>query len=231
MVPGTYTPMFMNTGGSIQFIGEGGRFVRDGNGDLTVGVHPNTQVGDFVFLVEQYDQDSSVGGSPPTGWTLLANDQVDTNFRWVIIYRIYAGTPPTVTLVSGGDQLIATCLTFRGVDASTPIDSTGTVNELFFSAGTMTLSNHETTTRANCYHVDVITHDYNSSSSSLWSGWANSSLESCTELVEYSTTTGWDGGFAVAGGIKRTAGLVADTTLTSSINKRMGAYSFALRPE
>lgn len=229
MVPGTYNPMLMNTGGSITFIGEGGRYTRDGNGSLEVGVHANTVSGDYVVCVAQYDQDSSIGSVPAT-WNLISFDTVGSSFRYVVFGKIYTGTPPTITLVSGGDQLIAACLTFRNVNASTQIDATPSVVEQVFSVGSNTITSHPATTVANCFYIDVLAHDYNTSSSTLWSGWTNSDLEGYTELVEYSTTLGWDGGFAVAGGIKETAGAVADSTVTSSINKDMGYTSFALRP-
>jgi hypothetical protein len=229
MVPGTYTPMFMNTGGSIQFIGEGGRYVRTGNGDLTPAVHANTVNGDYVIVVWQYDQDSTTI-YPPIGWNEIAFDQVGSSFKYACAGLIYAGTPPTVTLASGGDQLIATCLTFRGVNATTQIDATPVETEVIVAVGANTFTSQETTTVPNCYHINIIGHDYNTSSSSLWSAWANTSLESMTELVEYSTTSGWDGGFAVAGGIKTEAGLVGNTTFTSAINKDIGYFSFALRP-
>jgi len=235
-IPGTFSSMFMNTGGgTVSFIGVGSRAVRSGNGNLTLPVHASTQSGDYLVCMYQWDQDSSASG--PTGSTELAyRDEGDFEVRASGLF--YTGSNPVITLNSGGDQLIGAALTFRGVNTTTQLDATNTEGNFSMrgiepsegSDGSNSVPN-VTTTVPNCFVITMIGHDINTSSSSLFSDWVNADLEGFDELVEYSTTTGWDGGFAAAGGIKRTAGAVGNTTFISTAEKDAVRISFALRPQ
>ena len=63
------------------------------------------------------------------------------------------------------------------------------------------------------------------------SGWSNSNINSGTELADFSTSLGWDGGFACWGGGKLTAGATGSTTVTMLANNYNGPYNvLALNP-
>ena len=96
---------------------------------VTVPVHPGTQQGDFMLALLQADY-GNVGGTLPSGWTLINEHLEGRDLSLHAYYKIAAATdaatePPTYTwnVVNAALHPLAggTILTFRGVDQASPV--------------------------------------------------------------------------------------------------------------
>jgi hypothetical protein len=95
---------------------------------VTVPVPPGTVQGDFMLALLQADY-GNVGGSLPSGWTLINEHLEGRNDRDLSLhayYKIAAATEPssyTWNVVNAGLHPLAggTILTFRGVDQASPV--------------------------------------------------------------------------------------------------------------
>jgi len=92
---------------------------------VTVPVPPGTKQGDFMLALLQADY-GNVGGTLPSGWTLLNEHLEGRDLSLHAYYKIAAATePPSYTwnVVNAGLHPLAggTILTFRGVDQASPV--------------------------------------------------------------------------------------------------------------
>jgi len=92
---------------------------------VTVPVPPGTKQGDFMIALLQADY-GNVGGTLPSGWTLLNEHLEGRDLSLHAYYKIAAATePPSYTwnVVNAGLHPLAggTILTFRGVDQASPV--------------------------------------------------------------------------------------------------------------
>lgn len=205
MIPGTYNSITKQAAGVITFIGNAGKNVDTGG--QTITYHASSASGDLLLLIVQADDGDSIG--TPSGWTSLTNRSYSPYCRGKVMYK-FKGTDTSVYVSDVGDHQCSSVLTFRNVDSSL---TAGTA-----AGGTLSATNSETipgvtTTADGAFVIWIGFHDAPSNSSQA-SGWTNANITGGAELADFSTDTSWDGGFAVWGGIKTTAGATGNTTLT-----------------
>jgi hypothetical protein len=122
----TFPPSGGGGGGSLTYIdsatGDTGTSTQD---KLTVPVPPGTKQGDFMLALLQADY-GNVGGTLPSGWTLINEHLEGRDLSLHAYYKIAAATePPSYTwnVVNAARHPLAggTILTFRGVDQASPV--------------------------------------------------------------------------------------------------------------
>jgi hypothetical protein len=125
----TFPPSGGGGGGSLTYIGSAtGDTGTTPQVEVTVPVPLDTKQGDFMLALLQADY-GNVGGTLPSGWTLINERLEGRNDRDLSLhayYRIAAATePPTYTwnVVNAARHPLAggTILTFRGVDQASPV--------------------------------------------------------------------------------------------------------------
>lgn len=218
-LPGLFTSMFMSSGVNPPIYVGIGAFTKisssvDGLGPHTLNLPSGVQNGDYLIVIYQV---SSYDNSSSSLSTIVSISGSGTTPRTKIAGGFYSGTAPTITVLNTGAYLIGVCLAFRNVDPTTPIDASGSGSFTAVVGSGNTVPN-STSTTDNCYLLDIIAHNLSTTSTAVFSGWANTSLISTTELGEDSTTLQDDGGFAVAGGVKAVAGAINDTTFSLTSN-------------
>lgn len=204
MIPGNYTSTTKQTTNTITFIGNGGKNVATGG--QTITYHASSAAGDLLFLIVQCDDADNV--PTPSGWTQLFYDVYSPFCRMEIFIKT-KGSDTSVFVSDVGDHQVATVLTFRNVLG---LYTFGAVDGELKGTNNETLPG-VTTPSDNNFVLWVAAHDANSASAQA-SNWTNANITGGAELADFSTTTGWDGGFAAWGGIKATAGATGNTTLT-----------------
>jgi hypothetical protein len=195
--------------------------------DFSVPLNPDTANGDYLMLIIQCDDVGLVHGvtSGITNPVVLAKRENSLHELWVLGgFRAPDATSVGVN-VHPAEQYVANVLTFRRVNPLNPVNAARADN---ISSGSSVVIPNVTTTKDKCLVVSIASHQVESSSPQF-SGWANPSLESITELEDISTTLNWDGGWGAAAGVKKRAGAVADTTANNGSGPHRSA-SIALAP-
>lgn len=122
----TFPPSGGGGGGSLTYIGSAtGNTGTTPQVKVTVPVPPGTKQGDFMLALLQADY-GNVGGTLPSGWTLINEHLEGRDLSLHAYYKIAAATePPSYTwnVVNAGLHPLAggTILTFRGVDQASPV--------------------------------------------------------------------------------------------------------------
>jgi hypothetical protein len=195
---------------------------------------PTHQSGDVALLIVE-SANQAITLSTPAGFAAVTNSPQGTGTaggtsatRLTVFWkRATTSAEPNPTVADSGDHQIARIITFRGVVASgNPWDVTA--GNVASSASTSVSIPGATTTVANTLVVAIVTNGTDTSSAQAGS-WANSNLTSLTERVDGGTTSGNGGGFAIATGVKATAGAYGTTTATLSTSSRQGRMSIALK--
>jgi hypothetical protein len=122
----TFLPSGGGGGGSLTYIGSAtGNTGTTPQVKVTVPVPPGTEQGDFMLALLQADY-GNVGGTLPSGWTLINEHLEGRDLSLHAYYKIAAATePPSYTwnVVNAALHPLAggTILTFRGVDQASPV--------------------------------------------------------------------------------------------------------------
>jgi hypothetical protein len=122
----TFPPSGGGGGGSLTYIGAAtGDTGTKPQVKVTVPVPPGTQQGDVMLALLQADY-GNVGGTLPSGWTLIKEHLEGRDLSLHAYYKIAAATEPssyTWKVVNAGLNPLAggTILTFRGVDQASPV--------------------------------------------------------------------------------------------------------------
>lgn len=205
MIPGAYSATTKQATGTITFIGHAGK--NASLGGQTITYHASSASGDLLLLIVQADDADTIG--VPTGWTSLSSRSYAPFARVRIMYK-FKTTDTDVYVSDVGDHQCSSVLTFRNVDASLTAGTAagGTLSNYFNGQITGV-----TTTDDGAFVLWIGIHDAPSNSSQA-SSWSNANITGGAELIDICTDISWDGGFAVWGGIKTTAGATGDTTVT-----------------
>lgn len=202
----------------------------DGLGDVTPGLPPDVQVGDFLFLFVESDG-ADVFPPDGDGWAEvgMANN---TGTRGTTLWKRVDEDTAAPTVRDTGNHTSAVILAFRHCDPIRPWDiltvaSSGTAvganQTLTFTGGTTTVDG--------CLVVLFAVHGVDSADASF-SGWANADLEGIEERFDQGTTQGAGGGLGIMTAIKRIAGAFGDTTVVNSHTSPVWAgRHIVLRPE
>ena len=122
----TFPPSGGGGGGSLTYIGSAtGDTGTTPQVKVTVPVPPGTEQGDFMLALLQADY-GNVGGTLPSGWTLINEHLEGRDLSLHAYYKIAKATEPstyTWNVVNAGLHPLAggTILTFRGVDQASPV--------------------------------------------------------------------------------------------------------------
>jgi len=122
----TFLPSGGGGGGSLTYIGSAtGNTGTTPQVKVTVPVPPGTKQGDFMLALLQADY-GNVGGTLPSGWTLIKEHLEGRDLSLHAYYKIAAATEPssyTWNVVNTALHPLAggTILTFRGVDQASPV--------------------------------------------------------------------------------------------------------------
>ena len=123
----TFPPSGGGGGGSLTYIGSAtGNTGTTPQVKVTVPVPPGTKQGDFMLALLQADY-GNVGGTLPSGWTLIDEHLEGRDLSLHAYYKIAAATEPSpytwnVVNTALHDPLAGgTILTFRGVDQASPV--------------------------------------------------------------------------------------------------------------
>lgn len=225
MIPGTVNTQ--NLGGRISavptYIGNAGEYSSTG-GSETITYHASTTTGDFLLLIVQTDDPYQQ--AVPSGWTSIFNHAYGSTCRGRVMWKFCEGET-TVFLSAVSDHRDATVLTFRGVNPTNPvnIDDQGDWGNGTFTRTTGTEQSIPgiTTTVDKCFFLLTMFHCYPTAGTAA-SGWSNANINAGAELADFSTSFGWDGGFASWGGGKLLAGATGDTLVTMLANNYNGPY-------
>lgn len=212
-IPGTYSSMMMATGTTPTLVGVGAFTVGNDLGGVaqTVALPSGVLSGDYLVVIYQFSDRNTATCSLTSIQSITG-----TGHKLAMAGGVYSGgSAPTVT-VSGPLQLVAFCVALRGV---TSVDASTSSTPTAMSAGSGNSIANVTTTTNNTYLITAMGHDLTTSSSSIFSAWANADLESITELGERSTTFSDDGGLVAVGGLKKNSGATSDSTFTASTSE------------
>ena len=122
----TFPPSGGGGGGTLTYIGSAtGDTGTTPQVKVTVPVPPGTEQGDFMLALLQADY-GNVGGTLPSGWTLINEHLEGRDLSLHAYYKIAGATePPSYTwnVVNAASNPLAggTILTFRGVDQASPV--------------------------------------------------------------------------------------------------------------
>jgi len=208
MVPGTFMSIVGKPAPNILYIGNAGENIGSGGTGVTVTYNASSAAGDFLLLFAQCDDGSSI--STPSGWTKYASGSVSPYCKGYIFYK-FKTTDTTVFVQQTSNQTNCSVLTFRNVDTTSPINVGA--GKLGNEGSTTRTFPDITTTVDGCFYLAAYFHDWPNASNTAASSWTNANIASGTELLDISTTADWDGGVAVWGGYKNTAGACGATTV------------------
>lgn len=209
-IPGTYSSMMMSSGTTPSLVGVGAFSVINSAGGVpqTIALPSGVLSGDYIIVVYQ-NSDRNTATCSLTSIQSVTG----TGHKLSMAGDVYSGgSAPTIT-VSGNLQAVAFCIALRGVSS---VDASLTSTSSSMSAGSGNSVSNVTSLVSNTYIVTALGHDLTTSSSSIFSAWANADLEGITELGERSTTFSDDGGLVAVGGLKQAVGATSNTTFTSS---------------
>ncbi len=210
---------------AIRYIGNTG--TSSGTDSLTVSGNLNYGIGDLLILHVTYAGYPSAI-STPSGWTLLTTVSQSTNVIHGVFYKFTtaSGTSVSVTLAKNslGVKSVGSIFAYRGVDKTNPINTYQTANGNL--AASLSLPGL-TTTVDNCL---VLSSTGYKTSSAAFSNWANSDLESITELYEHIVDT--TAGLVITNGSDAQKGSVTNTTatVTNYSSSYHASVVFALTP-
>jgi len=199
----------------------------------TPGLPSGMSANDVVILVASTIAGGSLSitanGSIST-WTAVTGSPIDvTGGEKLYVWRgVYSSgsTGPTVT--AGSDHVAAQTIAYYNVNTSSPIDvyATGTEatsdTSYLFATGLTSTYNHE-------LPITVVSTGQDSSSNAQFASFANTSLGSVTERMDYCVNTGGGGGFGMAEGTLITPGSVGTWTATLAQATPKSYISFVLR--
>lgn len=192
----------------VQYIGNAGKYVNGADGSaITITFNGSTQEGDYLMCVTTVDDATST--NTPTGWNLIYDRGFPPYSKTRIFSKTYASADGNTVYVDPGfGQVTASVLTFRGVGSVSGFANNG-VEPV---GSTLTIAGG-TSTEDNVFTIFGFGHDA-PKDIAIASNWTNANISSASELIDISTSNHYDGGFAVWGGYKLTAGATGNTTVT-----------------
>lgn len=204
----------------------------DGNNSVTPAWPTIHQTNDVALLIVETAGTQPATLSNAQGFVAVTGspqgDNGDTSGTVVTVFwkRATSSSQASPTVADSGDHQVAQIITFRNVattgdpwDVTAGSATAGTASSSFSIPGA-------TTTQPNTLVVAILSTSLASSAT----GWTNADLTGVAEHSDVSTTSGNDGGIAVATGVKVTAGPYGATTGTTAASVRQARMSIALRP-
>ena len=204
-----------------------------GVGTATVSWPSGTCKGDLgILVVESSGGDAAASLS---GWSHFAGSPVvdvadATGSKLSVLWRFAdSDSPANQTLPDPGDHQIVRLLTFTGVSRTRPSRITATDTKT--TASTSVTWPSLVTPSPNCLVLYVASRPDDSSLTTVFSSFANSSLTSVTEIGESGSTQGDGGGIVMGYGIKAVQSSVGNATATMSVSVTNALFVAALEPD
>jgi hypothetical protein len=190
----------------------------------TVAFPASVNADDLAFLVVETANEPIA--APSVDWTEITPAPVTTASglagRVQVFWYRCAGTEggANVSLADAGNHALAIIFTVEG--GKTTGDPTHQVGSQGVNvAGTAYAAPTITTTLSNVLVIAIFGRSNDSASTTAFSGETNASLTLLAKQFEAGTAVGNGGGFAVVTGVKETAGVVSDTTITGPSSPQM----------
>jgi hypothetical protein len=211
--------------------------VTSGTGTITPALPSGRATNDILLLfVETANQAVSITNQNGGTWAEVTNSPQGTGTaggtsatRLAVFWSRYNGTQGNPTVSDSGNHTAGRIIAIRGCPTSgNPWDVTaGGVESTSDTSGSIPGA---TTTVANTLVVAAIaTSVPDSTSTAVFSSWANGNLTSITERVDNARSSGNGGAIGVVTGIKATAGAVGNTTVTCASSATKGMMSIAVK--
>lgn len=148
--------------------------------------------------------------------------------RITVFWSRYNGTQTAPTTSDSGNFNMGVILAYSGrITTGNPYDVTAGDTQAATTAGSIP---GDTTTVDGCDIVAAASTDRDANSTTNATDWANASLASITERVDDVSASFSGGGFAIADGVKTTAGVVDATTWTQAASANLCNHMVALKP-
>ncbi len=155
------------------------------------------------------------------------------SFAWkrlTVFWSRYNGTQGNPTVSGSGDHQAARMIAIRGA-ATSGNPWNVTAGGIEATSDTSASIPGSTTTVANTLVVVAVAGSLpDASSTTKFSGWTNANLTSLTERTDNSDTAGNGGALGIATGVKATAGVYGNTTVTHVNAAVKGMISIAIKP-
>lgn len=185
-----------------------------------------------LFMRTLNGQASSIADEAGGTWTEFTNspqDNATDGVRGTWFWSRYNGTQTAPTTNDAGAINLGGIAAWNGcITTGDPIHITAGGSQ---TAATSMSNPGLTTTEDNCMIVVSSICDRDAASTANAASWANASLDSIAEVVDEILSTGVGGGWAIANGIKSSAGTVDATTWTQAASGGTADLTFALLPE
>lgn len=197
----------------------------------TPGMPAGWQPGDLLLLTCMTANQTV---ATPSGWTEVT-PQVGTGtaanaaaVRLAVFRRIAQAGDTGPTMADVGDVLYATIRAYRGVDQTTPIDVTSTIQTA--ASSTAVSMPAVTTTGADrlIYHCVANTTDTNTAQVNFAS-WSNAALTNFQDIGGDNTNVGTGGGLSHLIATKATAGSTGTTTATLATASAQAKITIAIK--
>ena len=186
-----------------------------GTGALNVPVPTGYEINDLLLL---FITSANQAITTPSGWTQIGDSTSGnqafgtaaaiSGVRFGVYYKYasYNGNEASVAVADTGDFTAAIMLAYRGVDVATSYNGGTNSFAAITTAGTAVSFPTTTTNYDGCMVIYALGLNRDTTATTNASAWAASSLASITEVADAVTASGNGGGFAIANGIKNTAG-------------------------
>jgi hypothetical protein len=211
--------------------------VTSGTGTITPALPSGRATNDILLLfVETANQAVSITNQNGGTWAEVTNSPQGTGTaggtsatRLAVFWSRYNGTQGNPTVSDSGNHTAGRIIAIRGCPTSgNPWDATaGGVESTSDTSGSIPGA---TTTVANTLVVAAIATSLpDSTSTAVFSSWANGNLTSITERVDNARSSGNGGAIGVVTGIKATAGAIGNTTVTCASSATKGMMCIAMK--
>lgn len=200
-------------------------------GNITLA-WPAHNVNDVGILFAESATGGLAGGNIPSGWAHVTNspqyNSTSNTALNVLWRRAASNAEPNAVVGSPGNHVAGQIIVVRGcVRPGNPWDvSAASVNATISTSASIPGA---TTTGQDRLVLAAVSWATDTAAAQA-SGWSNANLTSLTEQVDYSTNAGHGGGFAVASGVKSSAGAYGNTSVTLATGSGQGLISIALAP-
>lgn len=214
----------------------GGQVVVATSAQSLTPVWPAHQAGDIGFMilsglgVNAYTLSTPAGFAAVTG-SPQKDSGVSTSARlqvWWCRATSSAMASPVIADAASDDAKVAAIVVIKGA-AGTGNPWDVTAGSAPAATGTAVSFPGVTTTVANTLIMNILAHRIDASAAQV-SGWTNADLTDLTEHMDYDNLTSLGYGFAVATGVKATAGAVSGTTATLATTATQAMLTIAVKP-
>lgn len=213
-----------------------GTFAAPATGAVTPGMPGSLVTNDILIcgVRTQNAQAATIANQAGGTWTEFPTvsplDQTSSGLRGTLFWSRYNGTQTAPTTNDSGVVNCALIVAYSGcVITGDPYDVTNSNAQDETTTAASVTGAVSTVDAVMAVAISVCRRDANSTTNAT--AWANGSLASITERFDQISATGAGGGFAIADGIKTSAGTISATTWTQAAAGGLVHFLVTLKPE